>query len=302
MKSILITGVTGFIGTNLVKYFQKVGSFEVYGHSRRSVQGIKMLQDLTAENLNHNKIDVVIHLAGIAHDLSNRYQPEDYYKVNTKQTKTLFDAFVKSKATKFIFLSSIKAAVDVASFPVDESIEPNPVTPYGKSKLQAERYLQSINVSHDKRVYIFRPCMIHGPGNKGNLNLFYRFAKLGVPYPFGVFQNQRSFLSIGNFNFITHQFIEKDIASGVFHLADSGYLSTRDLYALVVASLQKKPVIWNLPKEILVILFSSVGKRAMLSKLTEDMMVANEKVTRATGSLPISLPAGLQFTIQSFRG
>lgn len=303
MKSILITGVTGFIGTNLVKYFQEVGGFDVYGHSRKSMQGITMLQDLTVETLNQHKIDTVIHLAGIAHDLSNQYKPEDYYKVNTEQTKILFDTFVKSNATKFIFLSSIKATVDVASTPVDETIEPNPITDYGKSKLQAEQYLQSINLPTDKRVYIFRPCMIHGPGNKGNLNLLYRFAKTGLPYPFGSFTNQRSFLSIDNLNFIMQCFIEKNISSGIYHLADDGFLSTRKLYELISTSLNKKPVIWNVPEGLMKLLFSVLGKRAMLTKLTEDMMVSNVKLKKSIGAvLPVAIEQGLQKTIHSFHG
>ena len=49
-----------------------------------------------------------------------------------------------------------------------------------------------------KKVYILRPCMIHGPGNKGNLNLLYGVVSKGMPWPLGAFENRRSFTSIGN--------------------------------------------------------------------------------------------------------
>jgi nucleoside-diphosphate-sugar epimerase len=178
---------------------------------------------------------------------------------------------------------------------------PDPVTDYGKSKLQAEHYLQSIPLPENKRVYIFRPCMIHGPGNKGNLNLLYRFAKMGLPYPFGAFKNQRSFLSIDNLNFIVRSCVEKDVPSGIYHLADDGFLSTKELFEIISTTLHKKPVILNVPKGMLQFLFSCIGKRAMLTKLTEDMMVSNAKVKKYIGMpLPVDMREGLRKTIQSF--
>jgi UDP-glucose 4-epimerase len=99
----------------MVKHFKQTGGVEVYGHSRKGMSEVKLLPDTTTHCLDQYNIDTVIHLAGIAHDLSNQYKPGDYYKVNFENTKILFDAFIKSTATKFIFLSSIKAAVDTAS-------------------------------------------------------------------------------------------------------------------------------------------------------------------------------------------
>ena len=80
-----------------------------------------------------------------------------------------------------------------------EDTIPNPKTHYGISKLQAENYILDQKLPEGKRVYILRPCMIHGPGNKGNLNLLYTLVKKGFPWPLGAFENQRSFLSIDNF-------------------------------------------------------------------------------------------------------
>ena len=85
---------------------------------------------------------------------------------------------------------------------------PSPVTAYGKSKLAAEEYILSQKLPKGKRVYILRPCMIHGPNNKGNLNLLYHFVKKGIPYPFGSFENKRSFVSIDNLCFVIKELIE----------------------------------------------------------------------------------------------
>ena len=88
MKRILITGISGFVGTNLISFFRSKTEFELFGHSRtyKSFGAVKFLETINSENLDQNNIDVLIHLAGIAHDLSGQYKPEDYYKVNFEGT------------------------------------------------------------------------------------------------------------------------------------------------------------------------------------------------------------------------
>ncbi len=311
MQRIFITGATGFIGSNLVKHFTGLNNYLLFGHSREVKKArqqfqqykIEMVSDYSALLLNELKIDYVIHLAGIAHDLSNHYKSEDYHRVNYENTKNVYDEFIRSNASCFIFLSSIKAVVDISEVPVTEEVAPNPFTDYGKSKLKAEQYIQSKVLAAGKHVYIFRPCMIHGPGNKGNLNLLYRFVKSRLPYPFGAFENQRSFLSLDNFTFIVQQFLEKEIPSGVYHLADEGYLSTKELYRVIAMALDRRQRILNIPKSWVTLLSGVLGKKHMLDKLTEDMMVSNEKLLKTLSTkLPVSLREGLIKTIKSFRG
>ncbi|MBI1767928.1 MAG: NAD-dependent epimerase/dehydratase family protein [Bacteroidetes bacterium] len=303
MKNVLVTGVSGFVGTNLVSYFKGHKEIAVFGHSRNEVVDVKQLTDWSASTLNRSKIDVVIHLAGIAHDLSNQYKPEDYYQVNYQGTKKVVDEVLKSDTSKFIYISSIKAACDTSSIPADETMKPNPVTDYGKSKLKAEEYIQSKAWAQGKSFYILRPGMIHGRGNKGNLNLLYRFVKSGTPFPFGAFRNQRSFLSIDNFCFVVQSLIEKEITSGVYHIADDGFLSTVELYRLISEATGKKPSVWNVPAKLIEGLAALVGKKSMISKLTEDMMISNKKIGDALrSSLPMSLKQGLEKTIRSFDG
>lgn len=308
MPRIFITGVTGFVGSNLVKHFSNTPDFSIMGHSRkvstaeRQLQpfNIKIVSDFSARLLDESKIDCVIHLAGIAHDLSNQYQPQDYYRVNEEGTKKVYEEFLQSKASKFIFVSSIKAAVDVAHQPVTEDAMPNPVTDYGKSKLKAEQFIQS-KAGVGKKFYILRPAMMHGPGNKGNLNLLYRFVKTGMPFPFGAFKNQRSFLSIGNFNFVVQQLVHREIPSGIYHLADDGFLSTTELYRVIADALGKKPRVWNIPKNWIRNFAAFVGKQHLVNKLAEDMMVSNERIVNVLGAqLPVTLMDGIRKTIKAF--
>lgn len=306
-QGVLITGVTGFLGTSLVNHLSSQEGYALFGHTRNPGQAreqfrdypLEFIKECSREVLDQHNIHTVIHLAGIAHDLSNRYQESDYFAVNFQNTTDVYNAFRESKASKFIFLSSIKAAVDEASAPVGEEVDPVPVSIYGKSKLWAERYILD-HLSQDKYVYILRPCMVHGPGNKGNLNLLYKFVKTGLPYPLGAFQNSRSFLNIDNFNFIIDQLISGNISSGIYHLADEGTLSTRELIEVMSSALGKKQLILNIPPRIVRFLFGLYDKKK-LQKLTEDMVVSNVKLVKSIGKpLPVSIREGIRKTIRSF--
>ena len=184
MESIFLTGSSGFVGKNLKKQFT---TFNIEEYERNS-----------EININSN---IIIHLAGKAHDLRFNQPYEEYYESNTELTKRIYDAFLVSKAKVFIMLSSVKAAAESVDEVLNENFIPNPTTHYGKSKFLAEQYIVKKGIREDKRFYILRPSMIHGPENKGNLNLLYRFVSFGLPWPLGSFENKRSFCSIDNLFF-----------------------------------------------------------------------------------------------------
>lgn len=310
VKNVLITGVTGFLGQAIVSAYHARPDVKLFGHSRDVVKAraifanlrIRIVDDAPGSILRDLKIDTVIHLAGIAHDLSNRYVSEDYFVVNDRATCSLYDSFLTSPAARFIFLSSIKAAVDIASSPVEEDVVPAPVSPYGQSKLNAEQYIQQ-HSSEGKKFYILRPCMIHGPGNKGNLNLLYKYVRSGLPFPLGAFENQRSFLSVDNLTFTILELIGGTVPSGVYHLADDGSMSTADLYRLISRTTRKSPTVLNIPRPLVKAGFQLLMKKKMLDKLTEDMLVSNAKIKKyLSRPLPTNLEDGLIKTIQSFDG
>ncbi len=293
MKSIFITGSSGFVGSNLKEY---LGSSNIISEFNRE------------KELNFYA-NAVIHLAGKAHDLKNTSTPEGYYQVNTELTKKIFDAFLASEAQVFITLSSVKAVADEVEGSLTEEHIPNPITHYGKSKLLAEQYILSKEIPQGKRVYILRPCIIHGPGNKGNLNLLYNLVSNGLPWPLGVFNNNRSFLSIENLCFVINELIEReDIPSGVYNVADDQYLSTNELINLMSNSLGKTPKIWKIPSSIVKIT-SKIGdflrfplNTERLNKLTESYLVSNKKLITAIGKpLPIQAKEGLIKTFKSFK-
>ena len=307
IKHILITGVTGFVGQNLQRYIERFSSRQIIGISRKSGgDEIKSYQDLTPEFW--NQTSAFIHLAGKAHDLKKTSEDSEYYQVNTELTKKLFDQFLESSCETFVYMSSVKAVADEVEGILDESITPNPITAYGKSKLAAEEYISNQKLPEGKRVYILRPCMIHGPANKGNLNLLYNFVSKGIPYPFGAYENQRSFLSVENLCFVIKELIEnKSIASGVYHVADDDTLSTKQLVTIIGDVIGKPAKVLNLPKT-LVNLIAKTGDFAPLpvntervQKLTENYCVSNAKIKKAMGKeLPFTAEEGIVKTIQSF--
>ena len=297
MKSIAITGASGFVGTNLQRYLTE--QYQVKSIRARYIPN--QVFDFQ-EN-------VVIHLAGKAHDLKKVSNPADYYEANFELTKQLFDAFLCSEASVFIFMSTVKAAADSIQKILTEDFVPNPKTHYGIAKQQAEKYILSAKLPVGKSVYILRPCIIHGPGNKGNLNLLYQLVSKGLPWPLGDYKNQRSFLSIDNLCFVIKELLEnRDIPSGVYQVADDEPLSTNELIQLIGTSLDKKSKIWNIPsfwiKGIAQIgdLLNLPLNSERLQKLTEDYVVSNVKITKAMGKkLPVSSKQGLLSTLKSFR-
>ncbi|MEX2351160.1 MAG: NAD-dependent epimerase/dehydratase family protein, partial [Balneolaceae bacterium] len=230
-------------------------------------------------------------------------------KVNYELTKKLFDRFLDDdeKAQTFIFISSVKAVADEVQGDLTEDHKADPVTAYGRSKLKAENYILN-NLPENKRVIILRPCMIHGPGNKGNLNLLYSMVSKGIPWPLGSFNNSRSFLSIENLCFVIKEALEGKLKTGVYHVADDAPLSTNELISIISEVRNRKPRIWSVPKS-LIQMTAKFGNalplplnEERLEKLTENYLVSNEKIKKALGieQMPVSAREGMFRTIKSF--
>lgn len=291
--SVFLTGSSGFVGRNFVKYFNN--SYKIRAYKRESIISISE--------------EIVIHLAGKAHDLTNISNSKEYYEINTELTKHIFDSFLKSDAKVFIILSSVKAVADIVDGVLTEDYFPNPKTHYGKSKLLAEKYISSKINTKNKRIYILRPCMIHGPGNKGNLNLLYKLVSMKLPWLLGAFDNQRSFCSIDNLLFVIRELIQNEnISSGIYNISDDVPVSTNDLVRLIHKSLNSDPVICTVSKSLIKNIAKLGDKINLplnserLKKITESYIVSNNKITKALGkNLPVKSKEGLLETFKSFK-
>lgn len=166
-QSILMTGASGFIGSALQR------------HLKAREQNVRTLawragaMDFSAQLASTN---TVIHLAGLAHAGSGRYQRDDYLRVNTEYPVALAQQAISAGVTRFIFVSSVKAAAYDASCSFnDERCEQMPDSNYGYSKYLAEQQLQALDWQQC-RLTIVRPGLVVGPDVKGNMALLQRFA------------------------------------------------------------------------------------------------------------------------------
>lgn len=290
---ILMTGSHGFVGTNLIEALDTT-----YHIIRWDAREEKPLPEC----------DAVIHLVGIAHDTKHTTGDEKYFEVNTKLTKRIYDRFLESKARKFLFFSSIKAK--------------DGDTAYARSKKRAEDYIlskfqdssswtsQAAEPSvkfQDKRFYILRPCMIHGKGNKGNLNLLVKWVKKGWPWPLAAFENKRSYASMGNVSYIVEQLLSKNVESGIYEVSDDEPISTNELIEIISRCMDKEIKMSCVPRNIMEVIARVGGwlhlplNMERLRKLTEDYIVDNRRLKMALGidKMPIEAKDGLRMSIQS---
>lgn len=310
MIRIVITGSSGFVGNNLLARLNK-NIFLIYTVDRKNkCITKKSIESFEYHDFWESSINArhYIHLAGKAHDLKNIFDESEYFEVNYDLTKRLYDRFLDDQmAQSFIFISSVKAVADHVEGELTENNIPNPVTTYGQSKLKAEQYILN-NVPIDKNVVILRPCMIHGPGNKGNLNLLYNIISKGIPWPLGAYNNFRSFLSIDNLCFVITEILDGNVPSGVYNVADDDPLSTKEIVSIISKVSNKKARLWNVPKHFIQII-SKVGNvlplplnEERLEKLTANYIVSNEKIKKAIGveRMPVSAIEGITKTAQDF--
>ena len=314
---ILITGAHGFVGSNLVKALSKehtVYGLDIINPTKEGVRYTFSWDYLDKED-GIPDTDAIIHLAGKAHDTKNQSAADVYFKVNRDLTIKIFDYFcAHPNIKKFVFFSTAKAAADKVDGVLTEDVVPSPVGPYGESKIAAEEYILNTLKSRpdefkDRGVYIFRPCMIHGPGNKGNLNLLYNVVRKGIPWPLGAFENRRTFTSVENICFAVNGVLTKEVESGIYNMGDDEALSTNELIEEICKSLGKKAHIWKLPKGLM----NGVAKiggalhlpldSERLRKLTENYISSNAKIKKALGvdKMPVDAIEGLKVTLNSFK-
>ncbi|MEO5592032.1 MAG: NAD-dependent epimerase/dehydratase family protein [Chitinophagaceae bacterium] len=219
MKTIAVTGSTGFVGKRLMAY--NIEKFHL-----RPIN----LRDTPVNAINLLDVDVVLHLAGKAHQM----EPIDdkvYFDVNYELTKQLADKALLQGIKQFIYISSTKVYGDDINEILSEHSPCLPVDAYGASKLKAEQYLQSLQ-SDSFKIAIIRPPLVYGPGVKGNMIRLLQLADKNFPLPFGKINNARSMVFIDNLIELINTIVFKETA-GVFIAGDVLPVSTEKLLLLM---------------------------------------------------------------------
>lgn len=216
MKKILITGKNSYVGINLKKWLEK------YPH-RYSIDSISLRND-TWKKKDFSEYDVVFHVAGIAHIKETKKNEGLYYKVNRDLAYETAKKAKNDGVKQFIFLSSM-SVYGIENGVIDNNSPLKPKSNYGKSKLQAEDLINSLD-DESFKITIIRPPMIYGKGCKGN---YTRLAKLAVKMPiFPDIDNKRSMIFIDNLSEFVRMLID-DCSCGFFFPQNKEYVCTSEM-------------------------------------------------------------------------
>ncbi|MEM9226499.1 MAG: NAD-dependent epimerase/dehydratase family protein [Verrucomicrobiota bacterium] len=264
MKSVLVTGATGFVGRHLCHYLADRRQVRAVYRSEQPPAGypdavtwVKL--DTIGPDTDWTEaldgVDDVVHLAALAHlAQTNKDAPEqDYYQVNAEGSAGLARAMkARAQSGRLVFISSIGVIGSFADSAVSEETPCQPDTPYGKSKLQAEEALMEILAEGETDWVALRPPLIYGPGNPGNMARLASLTRIPLPLPVGGFRNQRSFLGVENLvSAIALSLEHPGVSRRVFCLADDERVSTPDLIRLIGEVKHRRVLLMTVPMPLL---------------------------------------------------
>ena len=280
MKKLLITGSNGYLASNFLNQYKKVYDFEKFSLLNQNI-----------EDINFDNIDIILHCAALVHQ-KIELSYEKYYEINVEYPVKLAKLAKQNSVKQFVFISTI-AVYGEENESLDENTICNPITPYGKSKLEAEKGLLKLN-DDSFIVSIIRPPMIYGNNAPGNIDSLLKIVKKLPIIPLGKIDNKRSFISIQNLCHMIDEIITKQKA-GVFLASDDEAISTSRLIELIAKNLDKKIYLVKIPffETLLKILKPSFHKR-LYGSLEIDNTITKEKLNLKN---PYSVEDGIKLMI-----
>lgn len=287
VQRVLITGASGFVGRHIVPVMVRAG-YRVRAAARDTARVNRAggVEIVSLPNLggSHDwapllaEMDVVIHLAGIAH-ISSGVPAGQYDAVNRAATAALAKASHAAGIEHLIFVSSIRAQTGPMSDHVlNESDHPCPTDPYGRSKLGAEHDIRDSGVPYT----ILRPVVMYGPGAKGNVGTLLRIARLPVPLPFAGLDCRRSMLSIGNLASAIRFVLETPAtAGGTFIVADAETLTLAEVIATLRQGMNRRVQLFRVPPALFSTSLTLIGRGDQWDRITGDLVVDAGKLRKA---------------------
>lgn len=285
---ILITGITGFIGSHLAPYLIQQG-YKVSGTTRN--QNKHVIDDANVEYITipsiHEVTDwtpylknvsAVIHLAATS-DFDKNSNKKDYdllEATNIQATINLAHSVAQKGNCRFIFLSSIKVNGETTDnrSPFKYTDEPKPTTPYAISKFKAEQALQTIAKSTGMDLVIIRPSLVYGLNPRGSIKKLIKMIQKGIPLPLGLVHNERSLLNIENLCPIINKCITSPSAvNQIFLIADDDKMSSKILCRTIAKHLEKGIIFLPIPPLILRALGNILGKTLIIQSLISSLEV-----------------------------
>lgn len=281
IKKVLVTGSNGFVGSSFINKYKDKYLFKKFS--------------LLFEKLNNqcfDDINVVLHCAALVHQkIQNNYK--EYHDINVEYPVKLANLAKKSGVKQFVFISTIAVYGDEKE-KLDEITVCNPITLYGKSKLEAEKQLLALN-DDNFIVSIIRAPMVYGKNAPGNIDSLIKLVKKIPIIPFGSINNKRNFIYIGNLCHVIDEVITQS-QNGIFLCADDESLSTSRLIELIAKNLDKKVCLIKIPffEMLLKRLKPSFYKR-LYGSLEVDNTITKEKLNLKN---PYSVEEGIKLMVK----
>ncbi|CAE79567.1 NAD-dependent epimerase/dehydratase family protein [Bdellovibrio bacteriovorus] len=289
MIKVLLTGASGFVGSNFLQR-----------HGKEFAITTVSLKSSSPEALNLSSYDCILHCAALVHQMQGAPE-EQYFTINYELTKKLADTAKRAGVHHFIYISTAHVFGDSGDLyqhdkRLNEKSPCHPHDPYGKSKLAAEEYLQSIS-SEAFTVSIVRPPMVYGRGAKGNILSLIKLVKKAPFIPLGYRENARSIVSVGNLCHYLSLVIKKR-AAGVFLPQDREPISIGALVESIALALGVKRIIFTPPQILLKILFLLTPKISL--RLFGTLAMNSAEGDKIIGyNAPLSTQEGLAEMIQN---
>lgn len=319
MNNLILTGVNGFVGSNILKNILYSGKFNNLSVVVRSESSFKLsnfpdfgltynifkVDDISAKTNWSNVLSnqsVVIHCAAIAHSVNHDYKLsiDDYRSVNTEGTINLARQAADAGVKRFIFLSSLGVHGIYSKVPFSINDAPAPVENYSISKLEAEIGLRKIAEEAGMEVVIIRPPLIYGPDAPGNFRRLMELACKNLPLPLGAIHNKRSMVSIDNLVDLVVTCIDHANASNQTFLVSDDYdVSTTELLRTILSAAGLHSRLIPVPLGILRFLGIITGKLALVDRLCSTLQVDISHTKNSLGWIPpVSFHDGIQKCFQ----
>ncbi|QGX41340.1 NAD-dependent epimerase/dehydratase family protein [Permianibacter aggregans] len=307
VKSVLVTGATGFIGAKVVLALRSKG-YSVYIR-QPDIEPISPSQKLdralsdTASILGENKIDAVVHLAAINSSSVNGIDAALLRRVNVDFTKHLAETCVVSGVRRFVQLSTAKVLGEGGSGVYSESSRISPQDDYAQSKADAEIELFNLARHSSMDVVILRPPIVYGPSGGPNFLKLFGLVERGIPLPLGKVGNRRSFIFIDNL--VDAIMLSIQHSAGVnqtYMLSDGCVVSTPELIMSIAHELRLRARLFDFPVSVLTFLAKLLRREKLAQSLLNSFEIDDSKIRRELGWIPpYSFEDGLRATATWYR-
>lgn len=292
MKTLLFTGASGFLGSNVLPLLEENYDVDTLALDKNATYNINLVTD---EICLTKKYDVVLHAAGKAHVIPRTSEEEKlFYDINLEGTKKICAALENSGIPKsLVFISTVAVyGCDIGDMITEEhSLDGD--SPYARSKLLAEQFLQEWCKTNNVVLTILRPSLIAGKNPPGNLGAMIKGISSGKYLSIAGGVSRKSVLMACDIAKLIPLCEDK---GGIFNVCDDSYPSFHELEHLISKQLGKKyPV--NIPywvANILAHIGNLMGKKApinsiRLEKIVKSLTFSNEKIKNELGFVPTNV-------------